>query len=440
VLLLIFVLAFTSTACLRLTPSERSTDDTEDTTSGSSDTTSIDTDHPCDRVSCLDRPNARSCAAGLLTVVAGDGYCALDTTRSASQCRFDTEQVKCPSDACKDTEHCEDAPCHGVRCDRPPPNECLGNTDEDSEASHEHQLLVYEREGRCQGGTDSDPCLYDTATIIDCPRGCDTDTLFGAHCEAEPCRGVVCNQPPARYCADENTLVVWNLFGRCAGDGSCRYERRTIGCSAEGGCKNGRCVGTPCAEMLCYRPPARYCSSAAEVINFSPVGTCDTAGACVYEKIERACGQSDCAGGNCGSKACVEDTDCHTPPAPYCNAKGQLVFWDAIPDCNGAGLCYYGIALDKPPDKAPPYEPPYCQTGSCKDGRCEEDPCAGPTWPCPNGVPAVYCANDGQAVRSSARPCTKPHPCGYDTAIEPCPSCKAGVCEPSPSPTTKRGP
>lgn len=421
--LLILILALTSTACLRLTPSERSTDEpsptstAQDTTSNSSDTTAIGTDHPCDDVPCLDRPDSRRCADGVLTVAAGDGYCAMDTS-SAPRCGFHTEQMKCLSGSCEDTAHCEDAPCYGVRCDLPPPNECLVGTDEDSDGSH--RLLIYEREGRCQLGTDSETaCVYDTA-IIDCKNACDTDTVFGAHCLDEPCRGVVCNQPPARYCADASTLVVWNLFGRCKDDGSCLYNKRTLDCPLdEGGCENGRCTGNLCAGMLCYRPPARYCSSAAAVSDFNPVGTCDAAGACVYEKMQRDCLDSDCAGGNCGSQACVDGSLCHTPPAPYCNAEGRLVFWDNLPpDCDSDDHCAYSTS-----------QPP-CDSGSCVNGGCDGDACAGPTWPCINGAPARYCLDKDVAVTSSFRECQKSSLCVYDTATESCPGgCQAGVCE-----------
>ncbi len=427
----------TAAGCLRLTSSERpDTDSHENSTesgSKSSDTEENDTappPHPCDGAMCLERPEWRTCVEGKLTIVSGEGFCALDSD-SRPECKFDTEQVACPSGKCADAKYCSESPCHGVRCDSPLPNSCYGDTDEASTDTPRNQLIVHEREGRCQVSVDDNApeCVYDTAEKFDCPNGggCDTDTRAGAHCAAEPCLGVVCNRPPARFCEDANTLVVWNLYGRCADDGSCVYDKRTVDCSSKGGCQNGRCASEPCAGMLCHRPPARYCASKETVVRFHHAGTCDETGGCVYREERSDCPDANCTGGNCGSQACfdgsevnppfLERTTCYSFPAPYCNTDGELVFWDNLNPCR-EGRCTYSTNA-----------PPITCEGLCRDGRCTKDPCEGPTWECEYGKPAPYCADDAHVVVSRARACDPSDFCNYDAVTEPCPGgCQAGVC------------
>lgn len=421
-LLLIFLTVTSSTACLRLIPSERLENDASPT----SDTPYLDTSSPadpCDALTCLNRPDAGGCANGILTIVSGDAYCVVDTD-SEAKCRFDTEQVPCPDGACTDTKHCKDSTCHGVRCDNPPPNKCLDAGIEDSDGTGGAKLVVYEREGHCEpSGPGNKPnCVYDTARTIDCKGRCVPNSHTGAHCEDEPCAGMFCNRPPARYCLDANRLVAWNLYGRCTDEGSCIYDKRLVDCATKGGCRNGRCAEIPCEGMLCYRPPARYCSSLESAIDFDPLGTCDAKGSCVYREIQRPCPETDCTGGNCGAKACLEKSECHTPPAPYCNKSRQLVFWDAQSDCID-GRCTYNIGTICPAEGE---EGP----GDCENGRCKSDLCAGPSWLCLSGKPAAYCADGGVAVTSEWPACKATNPsCEYTTQNSPCPNgCHAGEC------------
>src|SRR5690242_9610936 len=70
------------------------------------------------------------------------------------------------------------------------------------------------------------------------------------------CDQVVCNDPPAKHCADSSTLVTFDPAGRCD-QGVCAYVEQQIVCPQ--GCADDACVGDPCLGVTCNAPPAATC-------------------------------------------------------------------------------------------------------------------------------------------------------------------------------------
>jgi hypothetical protein len=114
--------------------------------------------------------------------------------------------------------------CKDVRCDSPPANSCKDDS----------TLLVYSDQGSCDPQDGS--CVY-TPVEQDCPEVCGQ----GRCLQVDACEGVVCNQPPADRCEDEQTLIRYADTGDCLEDtGQCRYEYEQVSCSQ--GCRDGSCL------------------------------------------------------------------------------------------------------------------------------------------------------------------------------------------------------
>ena len=83
-------------------------------------------------------------------------------------------------------------------------------------------------------------------------------TIAGTGVEESVCAD--CGAPPARRCATDDVLVLWDRAGRCDPD-QCRYAARTVAC--EHGCEAGVCLGN--------RPPG----AASVAITPDPAATGD---------------------------------------------------------------------------------------------------------------------------------------------------------------------
>ena len=67
-----------------------------------------------------------------------------------------------------------------------------------------------------------------------CVSGCDA-----AQCTNEPCKNVVCDQPPASSCVDAKTQRTYPISGTCGGAGVCSYAPTDVNCAH--GCQSGIC-------------------------------------------------------------------------------------------------------------------------------------------------------------------------------------------------------
>ncbi len=265
----------------------------------------------CAGISCWE-PDPNTCAAsGQLKVVAPSGYC------SGGDCFYATRQEECRAGIC-DGGVCVSTPCQGVTCIDPPLAFC-------SEADR----TIYAPSGYCTGGK----CKYASRT-----SPCEEACAAGA-CVESPCNEVFCLKPPAPYCENDSNLIVFSPEGRCAVVGSsaqCRYDSQPLPC--DHGCEGGRCQNDPCAGVRCNTPPARYCDD-AEVVLFEPYGVCNEDGFCVYAEQRHACIQP-CWDASCGEDDACTWVTCNKPPASYCKDDAALRVYGRDGWCK-EGFCSY---------------------------------------------------------------------------------------------------
>ncbi|MCP4645270.1 MAG: hypothetical protein GY851_32810, partial [bacterium] len=110
---------------------------------------------------------------------------------------------------------------------------------------------VTDMEGRARW---DDPAVTDTGT------GSPTYVDMGAYERGptgDPCEGIVCDTPPSNYCADADTLTVYETPGTCT-DGICDYTTHTEACQF--GCADGACNPDPCEGVSCDTPPSNECA------------------------------------------------------------------------------------------------------------------------------------------------------------------------------------
>ncbi len=171
---------------------------------------------------------------------------------------------------------CVGEPCAGIFCSTPPAAQCVGSL-----------LRSFSVPGAC----DNAQCNYVPVDTF-CSRGCEN-----GHCVDEPCLGKVCNNPPPSECSGDSTLKVYVSTGTCGSDGACQYA--FISTSCIGACRDGACVGDPCAGALCQSPPVPTCRSSTVVNTWEPHGTC-VDGVCEYRSLDQSCaGTLQCVAGNC---------------------------------------------------------------------------------------------------------------------------------------------
>ncbi len=288
----------------------------------------------CSGVSCY-TPPANECAQGdddAIAVYSPVGYCA------QGECVYATRDEPCETGTCQGGA-CVDNPCQGLSCHTPPEVECSGPA----------MLTVYNPRGFCVEEENGANCGY-AVSGLSCEQGCEE----GA-CRDQPCAGVICNAPPARYCADD-VLLVWHTDGYCA-QGECIYSNEVIECTR--GCSEGSCEGEePCTWVSCDTPPASFCRG-GKLRVFESQGVCDR-GACSYSYQDIECTEG-CEQGQCIGDPCA-GISCKTPPARHCQ-DDELVVWDTIGRCD-VGACDYNSQI--------------VDCGSRRvDGACEgENPCA----------------------------------------------------------------
>ncbi|MBN2343243.1 MAG: hypothetical protein JXX29_23000 [Deltaproteobacteria bacterium] len=243
------------------------------------DVTGSPSTESCEGVSCWN-PSPNECTAeGLLEIHNAYGYCV------DGECQYESREEECLTGTCANGV-CQDNPCQGVTCSTPPDSQC-----------EDGYLARWSDLGFCTATGSQASCVY-TKTLNECRNGC----ADGA-CIDEPCVGITCETPPARYC-EETSLIVWNTLGVCV-NGGCEYAFQTVVC--HDGCSAGACVGDLCEGIVCDSPPAAYCSDNM-LVTYGASGTCE-GGTCNYSSSD-----TDCAAG-CSEGRCLDasDTDTSSP-------------------------------------------------------------------------------------------------------------------------------
>jgi hypothetical protein len=254
------------------------------------------------------------------------------------------------------------------------------------------------------GSCSDGKCSYSSRTES-CAGGC----ANGA-CVNNPCQGVTCNLPPANRCLDASTLVVPSPTGSCSG-GSCRYAESFQTCPF--GCANDACVGDPCAGKTCNQPPAKFCLSPSTLRTFQTAGVC-TGGSCLYAPTDETCAFG-CANGACANDPCAGKT-CNQPPAAACVTANTLRTFSM------AGMCSGGSCLYTPSDVI-------CTYG-CAAGACANDPCAGVSC---NTPPATSCLNPTTLRKFVSPGSCAGGACSYQPQDSTCPfGCASGACNNDP--------
>lgn len=300
---------------------------------------------PCIGVICDQPPSACHLAQG----VCAGGTCSYNLKPAGAAC--DDGSACTGADQCSAAGACAGAP---LLCNAPPLSTC-----EDAGS-----VRIFDAAGVCDAT--SGDCSY-TSQVLPCPSGCNAVT--GA-CNADPCNGVACNQPPGPCFQDAGT---------CSG-GVCSYTLKPAGsgcddgdeCSSGDLCdEQGQCAGV---AVACSTPPAPACLDASTSQSFEAAGVCDAAtGDCSYTPVSTPCpGGCDaatglCAGDPCGGVACGQ------PPGPCFQAAGTCT----------DGVCSYS---------------PLSAGTTCDDG----DPCtAGDACDgagvCSSGTPVENCGAAGSA-------------------------------------------
>jgi hypothetical protein len=306
---------------------------------------------PCIGVACDQPPSSCHLAQGTCAA----GVCNYPLKPAGASC--DDGNACTGADQCSAAGACAGAP---LLCNNPPLSVC-----EDAAS-----VRVFAAAGVCDAA--SGDCSY-TSQVLPCPSGCNPVT--GA-CNADPCNGVACNQPPGPCFQDTGT---------CS-EGTCSYELKPAGsgcddgdeCTAADACgAQGQCAGI---AVVCATPPPPFClDDAATSVSFEAAGVCDAvSGDCSYTSVSTACPSGcDDATGLCVGDPCGGVT-CDQPPGACFQAAGVCA--------NGA--CSYGpLAAGVACDDGDP-----CTAGDACDG--------GGT--CVSGVPIDNCGAAGQAGAAGA--------------------------------------
>lgn len=338
---------------------------------------------PCVGVKCAE-PQANECnGIDALDIFAVVGYCI------NGSCVYGERTEACESGACSGGV-CVENPCQGVTCKTPPQPVCEGNA-----------LRVYAERGFCAENGQTAVCEY-ASMLFECPGSCANGV-----CVDEPCVGVVCDSPPARYCEDGH-LYVFDTRGRCV-EGQCRYASQDVECAAE--CGEGRCQGDDaCRFVTCADSPANYCVNDTTLRVFETTGGCE-AGVCYYRHNDMTCADG-CAGGQCVGEPCAGVT-CDQPPPPRCANNTSLQVWDGLTGVCEGGMCTYGTANAPCP-------------AQCVEGVCEGSICTGVIC---NSPFAEYCSAGSLVSFDVPGACGVDGACTYDAVTLECSdTCAQGFC------------
>ena len=258
--------------------------------------------------------------------------------------------------------------------------------------------------------------------------------MDGACVPDDPCRGVVCNTPPADGC-DGDTVTSWSTPGICA-DGICTYEPR-IGsdCSESGNiCRGGVCaLPGPCDGVLCDECPPDVCVGSV-VSRAACPGTCDE-GTCSYERSDFVdCADFDevCVDGACQDPDPCDDVTCSDPPAPRC--EDVFAVTSSGPGRCEAGGCLYTEEFEN------------CAVvagGECAEGACiVVDPCDGVECPdgdatCIGDISVTFpglCLGGGCTTEAAETECDPETEFCWDGECRPRSECGETRCATAPDP------
>jgi hypothetical protein len=275
---------------------------------------------------------------------------------------------------------CKPDPCIGLTCETAPANACQDGT----------HLVAYDATGSCLDGE----CSYQSRVI---PCTCMNDA-----CTSDPCASVTCDMPPAPTCFNSSTQWIYDAAGTCT-NGSCTYGHRENPCDF--GCSAGACNANPCSGVVCNDPPASSCPLGGTLREFEANGTCD-AGVCTYDHNDTFCTDAcvtspsphcQCdpgySGTGVGSNGCSDDNectlgtdDCDNSPAALCvNTMGSFNCTCPAP-YTGTGHSSGGCSC--------PTEP-RCDSGSEQNGSY-----------CSNNTTRITCSNDNGCQSAQSTVCT----------------------------------
>jgi|GEM_PF-2463351 hypothetical protein len=252
-------------------------------------------------------------------------------------------------------------------------------------------------------------CVYDSKDIV-CDEGCDAAT---DSCKEDACKGVYCSDSPANMCAsDGESLVAFQSPGVCE-NGACLFQLVNTKCAK--GCLYGACLDEPCAGVKCDAPPASTCLDENTVGYYSYKGSCE-AGQCSYTALKKACANG-CDNGECVDDPCASVT-CVKPPADHCLNDGFTLESYQLAGACKQGLCEYEAKQT------------VCPMG-CAKGACQADPCAQKTCASP---PATSCDESKTTLLSySAQGTCSAGQCSYTQSKKACPlGCENGACKGDP--------
>ena len=287
-------------------------------------------DSPCAEVFCHLQPAPYCQNDKNLVVFEPEGRCTVEKERP--KCLHDSQTIPC-AHGCKGGR-CQDSPCAGVTCNRPPARFCDGTV-----------LVLFEPFGVCD---ETGFCNY-AEHRHPCIEPC-VDARCG---EDDACTWVTCDRPPATHCASETHLRAYDQDGWCQ-DGFCSYVYSDIKCND--GCLEGRCIEDPCKAAYCDDPPPNFCLEGNLVTWDVSSGTCEN-GVCTYQEVPQLCPGTDCADGRCGDDLCA-GIECSSHLAPYCLSDSVLIDYPDTGSCNPAsGYCVHEAQEST------------CAV-RCEDGRC----------------------------------------------------------------------
>jgi hypothetical protein len=190
------------------------------------------------------------------------------------------------------------------------------------------------------GSGAGDSCVVDS----DCSgeRVCSDDGVCTDSAEAVCTEDADCDEIPDAHCSDDQLIT---YSGVCEGDEekACNYVADSETCTA--GCSQGACNADPCDGKICDDPPDAYCEDADTLVTYEQSGTCSD-GDCSYSTSSDTCVHG-CSNGACNPGACADEV-CDTPPDPECDGNTGLVYADSgtCYEDDGAATCSYDITFN----------------------------------------------------------------------------------------------
>ncbi len=279
----------------------------------------------------------------------------------------------------------------------------------------------------CSVDAAGDYLWVDRAASCDDADSCTVDDLcVGGRCQGLP---MVCDSPPPTVCVDGNALKVFAAAGKCVG-GICEYSSKTSSCG--GSCEEARCVDDPCKGIICDQPPSSCydvpgtCVQGKCQYKQHAVGaTCKVADACVLHAKCDAKGKcagdlKDCKVAHASGASCVPGTgicqgytcdkgyrDCNTDmPKDGCETE-------VLSNVSHCGNCTTVC-------KAGAHQHVVCAAGKCKTS-CDKN------WGDCDGVASNGCERDLLSSVSHCGNCTTVCKAGAHQQVV----CTAGKCKTS---------